>query len=233
MLSDDAQWSPRDSDAEIGEVLISAHDLAQRIKDLGDRITADLHGTQPLFIGVLKGAFIFLADLVRVVDLPLEIDFMAVSSYGASTTSTGVVRIVKDLDVPLDGRHVILVEDIVDSGLTLEFLVRNLEARGPASLSVCTLLKRADLDLSGTHVGQRLRYVGVELSPDWVVGYGLDAGQRNRHLPALHRYLPPVGPTTTAAAPAQASVGTGTGTGGSGTGGSGTGGSGTGSGSDR
>ncbi len=186
----DEAWEPRNSDDEVGPVLISAERIAARVRELGAQITLDLAGRQPLFVGVLKGAFVFLADLVRCVDLPLEIDFMAVSSYGVSTTSTGVVRIVKDLDEALEGRDVILVEDIVDSGLTLDFLVRNLEARCPASLSVCTLLKRADLDLSGTHAGERLRYVGLELAPDWIVGYGLDAGQRNRHLRALHRYLP-------------------------------------------
>ena len=191
MSSNSESWVPRDSDGEVGRVLISAEQIAERVQQIGAQITSDLAGRQPLFVGVLKGAFVFMADLIRCVDLPLEIDFMAVSSYGASTTSTGVVRIVKDLDVALDGRDVILVEDIVDSGLTLDFLVRNLEARGPASLCVCALLKRRDLDLSDTHAGARLRYVGVELDPDWIVGYGLDAGQRNRHLPSLHHYLAP------------------------------------------
>lgn len=190
-MIDSNAWNPRDSDAEVGEVLLTAEQIAERVRQLGARITADLAGRQPLFIGVLKGAFVFMADLVRAVDLPLEIDFMAVSSYGASTTSTGVVKIVKDLDISLEGRDVVLVEDIVDSGLTLEFLVRNLEARSPRSLVVCAFLKRGDLDLTGTLVGERLKYVGVELPPDWVVGYGLDAGQRNRHLPALHAYVPP------------------------------------------
>ena len=190
-MSTTSEWFPRDSSAEVGEVLLSAEEIHQRVRQLGARITQDLAGKQPLFIGVLKGAFMFMADLVRCVDLPLEIDFMAVSSYGTSTTSTGVVKIVKDLDMALEGRDVILVEDIVDSGLTLDFLVRNLEARSPASLAVCAFLKRQDLDLAGTHVGERLHYVGVELPPDWVVGYGLDAGQRNRHLPALHSYVRP------------------------------------------
>jgi hypoxanthine phosphoribosyltransferase len=179
-------WQARDSDAEIGEVLLAADAVAARVRELGTTITADYAGRQPLFVGVLKGAFVFLADLVREIDLPLEVDFLAVSSYGASTTSSGVVRIVKDLDFPLDGRDVVLVEDIVDSGLTLRFLLEILEARGPASLAVAALIVRDTVELD-----PRVRYVGFHLPPVWVVGYGLDAGQRNRHLKAVHSYVPP------------------------------------------
>lgn len=182
-------WQPRDSDAEVGEVLLPAADVARRVAELGAAITADYAGRQPLFVGVLKGAFVFLADLVRAVALPLEVDFLAVSSYGASTTSSGVVRIVKDLDFPLQGRDVVLVEDIIDSGLTLRFLLENLEARGPASLSVAALIVRDTVEPDA-----RVRYVGFHLPPVWVVGYGLDAGQRNRHLRAVHSYVAPVPP---------------------------------------
>lgn len=183
-------WQPRDSDSEVGKVLIGEATIAAKVRALGAAITADYAGRQPLLVGVLKGAFVFMADLVRAVELPLEIDFLAVSSYGASTTSSGVVRILKDLDRGIEGRDVILVEDIVDSGLTLAFLLNYLEARGPASLEICALLSREGVELPPT-VKDRLRYVGFVLPPTWVVGYGLDAGQRNRHLPAIHEYLVP------------------------------------------
>ncbi|MGH9292325.1 MAG: hypoxanthine phosphoribosyltransferase, partial [Acidimicrobiales bacterium] len=139
----------------------------------------------PLLVGVLKGAFVFLADLARAISLPVEMDFMAVSSYGAATKTSGVVRIVKDLDLDLTGRHVVIVEDIVDSGLTLSYLRKSLLARAPESLAVCTLLlktgqQRVDLDLA---------YVGFEIPPDFVVGYGLDVAERYRNLPDLRIYV--------------------------------------------
>jgi len=169
-----------------GPILIPNEELAACIASLGARITADYQDRAPLLVGVLKGAFIFMADLARTIELPVEFDFMAVSSYGSSTRTSGVVRIVKDLDLDLAGRDVILVEDIIDSGLTLNYLRKNLAARNPASLEVCALLVRKgrqyeDLDL---------RYVGFEIPPDFVVGYGLDVGERYRQLPHLYQYEP-------------------------------------------
>lgn len=164
---------------ELGEVLVHEADLLARIAELGAQIGIDYAGENPLLVGVLKGAFVFMADLVRSVPIPLELDFMAVSSYGSSTRTSGVVRIVKDLDLDLVGRHVLLVEDIVDSGLTLSYLRKTLSARNPASLEVCALLVRESVpqvDLS------TLRYVGFRIPDEWVVGYGLDAGEQWRHL---------------------------------------------------
>lgn len=163
----------------LGDVVATEAQIRARITELGDQITADYAGRPPLLICVLKGAFVFLADLARAVHLPIEVDFMAVSSYGASTRSSGVVRIVKDLDIDLAGRHVILVEDIVDSGLTLTYLRRNLLARQPASLEVCALFVREGNQK--TH--EDLRYVGFRIPPAFVLGYGLDVGERFRNLP--------------------------------------------------
>ena len=166
------------------DVLLTEQQLQDRIAELGAEITRDYAGKAPLLICVLKGAFVFMADLARAVDLPLEFDFMAVSSYGNSTKTSGVVRIVKDLEIDLAGRDVIVVEDIIDSGLTLSYLRRNLESRGPASLEVCALLVRA-----GRQAGDLgLRYVGFEIPPDFVIGYGLDVAERHRNLPYLARY---------------------------------------------
>ncbi|MHB1518137.1 MAG: hypoxanthine phosphoribosyltransferase [Acidimicrobiales bacterium] len=168
----------------VGEVVVSSEDLEQRILELGKRISADYVDSPPLLVGVLKGAFVFMSDLCRTISLPVDVDFMAVSSYGSATRTSGVVRIVKDLDVDLTGRHVLVVEDIVDSGLTLSYLQRYLLARDPASLEVCALLvkdgqQRTDLDL---------RYVGFHIPPDFVVGYGLDVEERLRNLRAVHVY---------------------------------------------
>jgi hypoxanthine phosphoribosyltransferase len=176
--------------SEVGEILLSEEEIRLIVADLARQITHDYAGKAPLLVGVLKGAVVFLSDLLRAVDLPTQIDFLAVSSYGDSTTSSGVVRILKDLDVPLEGRDVILVEDIIDSGLTLSFLLDILERRNPASLAVCALLVREDLELPAK-TKQYLRYTGHLLGAGWVVGYGLDAGGRNRNLRALHRYLAP------------------------------------------
>jgi hypoxanthine phosphoribosyltransferase len=173
---------------ELGRVIVSAADLQRRIGELGREIAADYAGRVPLLVAVLKGAFVFMADLVRAVDLPLELDFMAVSSYGSSTRTSGVVRIVKDLDLDLQDRDVLLVEDIVDSGLTLSYLRKTLSARNPASLEVCALLVRdtvPQIDLS------TLRYVGFRIPSDWVVGYGLDVAERWRNLPDLRAWIPP------------------------------------------
>ncbi|WP_419918543.1 hypoxanthine phosphoribosyltransferase [Candidatus Poriferisocius sp.] len=174
------------SNGDPGPILISDDKLRDRINHLGDRITADYQGRAPLLVGVLKGAFMFMADLARAIDLPVEFDFMAVSSYGSSTRTSGVVRIVKDLDLDLGGRDVLLVEDIIDSGLTLNYLRKNLQARNPASLEVCALLVRKGRQ----HEDLGLRYVGFDIPPDFVVGYGLDVGERYRQLPHIYQYQP-------------------------------------------
>jgi hypoxanthine phosphoribosyltransferase len=174
-------------ESALGPVVVGEDEIRVRIAALGEQITRDYAGRSPLLICVLKGAFIFLADLVRAIRLPLEVDFMAVSSYGASTKSSGVVRIVKDLDIDLTGRHVILIEDIVDSGLTLTYLRRNLAARQPASLAVCALFVRQGNQK--TH--EELRYVGFEIPPAFVLGYGLDVGERFRNLPYVCEYTGP------------------------------------------
>lgn len=168
----------------VGPVIISETELQQRIAQLGKEITADYVDNPPLLVGVLKGAFMFMSDLSRAIDLPVEVDFMAVSSYGSATRTSGVVRIVKDLEVDLTGRHVLVVEDIVDSGLTLSYLQRYLRARDPASLEVCALLvkegqQRTELDLA---------YVGFSIPAQFVVGYGLDVGERLRNLRAIHSH---------------------------------------------
>ena len=168
----------------LGEVVVTEQQIRDRIAELGAEITADYSDDPPLLVCVLKGAFIFLADLARSIRLPIEVDFMAVSSYGASTRSSGVVRIVKDLDIDLAGRRVILVEDIVDSGLTLTFLRRNLMARQPASLDVCALFLRQ----GNQKTQEDLRYVGFEIPPAFVLGYGLDVGERFRNLPYVCVY---------------------------------------------
>jgi hypoxanthine phosphoribosyltransferase len=174
-------------DAQLGASVVAADVLHARIAELGAQITADYAGRAPLLVGVLKGAFMFMSDLSRTIDLPVEFDFMAVSSYGSATRSSGVVRIIKDLDLDLTDRHVLIVEDIVDSGLTLGYLRRTLLAREPASLEVCTLLlkkgqQRTDPDLA---------YVGFTIPPTFVVGYGLDAAERYRNLDHIAEYLIP------------------------------------------
>jgi hypoxanthine phosphoribosyltransferase len=169
-------------DPELGEVVVAEDDLRRRIAELGKEIAADYADRDPLLVGVLKGAFVFMADLVRAIDAPVEIDFMAVSSYGSATRTSGVVRIVKDLDLDLTDRNVLLVEDIIDSGLTLAYLRKTLAARGPASLEVCALLVReATLRVDPS----TLKYVGFRIPDTWVIGYGLDAGQRWRNLPDI------------------------------------------------
>ncbi len=169
-----------------GQILLSEQQIENRIKELGQQITNDYENKAPLLIGVLKGAFIYMADLARAISLPIEFDFMAVSSYGNATKTSGVVRIVKDLDIDLSGRDVIVVEDIIDSGLTLNYLRKNLESRGPTSLEVCALLVR-----SGRQVGDLgLKYGGFEIPPDFVIGYGLDVAEKYRNLPDLWSYDP-------------------------------------------
>jgi hypoxanthine phosphoribosyltransferase len=173
-------------DPHLGDVVVAADDLQARIAALGKEITADYAERPPLLVCVLKGAFPFLADLARAIDLPIEVDFMAVSSYGSATKTSGVVRIVKDLDVELRGRHVLIVEDIVDSGLTLRYLRRNLEVREPASVEVCALLVKEGLQRDDPE----LAYVGFRIPPDFVVGYGLDVAERYRNLPDIRVYNP-------------------------------------------
>ena len=176
----------------VGEILIEADALQARIGELGAEISADYAGRDLLLVGVLKGAVFFMADLMRELAIPCEIDFMAISSYGASTDSSGVVRILKDLDINIEDRHVLVVEDIIDSGLTLSYLVRNLESREPASLEVCALMtkpERREIDVD-------VRYVGFEIPNRFVIGYGLDFAERYRNLPyvgVLHDDLMPEG----------------------------------------
>lgn len=169
-------------EGSVGRVLITDEQLRARVVEMGAAITADYRGRPPLLVGVLKGAFVFMSDLARSIDLPVEIDFMAVSSYGFSTESSGVVQIIKDLDTDVRGRHVLLVEDIVDSGLTTDYLAELLRARGPASFEMCALLVRSDADSEG------IRYIGFSVPPDWLVGYGLDVGERFRELPSVHLF---------------------------------------------
>ena len=168
----------------IGREVIGAEELATRVRDLGAEITADYQGRAPLLVGVLKGAFMFMSDLAREIQLPVELDFMAVSSYGDATESSGVVRIVKDLETDIRDRHVILVEDIVDSGLTLRYLHQLLSDRGPASLEVCALLVR-----EGAR-SDNVRYIGFPIPPDFVVGYGLDIAQHYRELDSICVFQP-------------------------------------------
>jgi hypoxanthine phosphoribosyltransferase len=164
---------------EIGETLVAANDLQRRIRELGAEISRDYEGRDLLLIGVLKGAVLFMADLMRELTVRCEIDFMAVSSYGSATDSSGVVRILKDLDSSISDRDVLLVEDIIDSGLTLHYLLRNLRARNPASLEVCALLTKPER----RRVDLPVRYVGFEIPNRFAIGYGLDHAQRHRNLP--------------------------------------------------
>jgi hypoxanthine phosphoribosyltransferase len=163
----------------VTEVLIERDVLQRRIQELGEEISADYTGRDLLLIGVLKGAVFFMADLMRNLTIPCEIDFMAISSYGDSTDSSGVVRILKDLDINIEGRDVLIVEDIIDSGLTLSYLLRNLEARGPASLEICSLLTKPERREADVPV----RYIGFEIPNRFVIGYGLDFAERYRNLP--------------------------------------------------
>ncbi len=167
------------ADPSIGEILVQQDDLAHRIAQLGEEISRDYRGRSLLLVGVLKGAIFFVSDLMRHLEGECEVDFMAVASYGSQTDSSGVVRILKDLDAPIEGRDVLIVEDIVDSGLTLSYLLRTLNARDPATLEVCALLtkpERRKVDLP-------IRYVGFEIPDRFVIGYGLDHAERFRNLP--------------------------------------------------
>ena len=173
-------------DGAPGDIILSEARIQARVAELGAQITADYQGRRPLLLGVLKGAFVFMADLARSIDLPVEVDFMAVSSYGSATKTSGIVRIVKDLDIGLENRHVLIVEDIIDSGLTLNYLRRTLAARNPASLDVCALLIRSGRQAPDVD----LKYIGFEIPPDFVVGYGLDAGEIGRNFRDLRIWIP-------------------------------------------
>jgi hypoxanthine phosphoribosyltransferase len=166
-------------DPQIGEILVQPDDLKHKVREIGQQISVDYAERDLLLVCVLKGAVFFLADLMRHIDIPCEVDFMAVSSYGSATDSSGVVRILKDLDRPIAGRDVLIVEDIVDSGLTLQYLLRNLGAREPASLEVCALLTKPER----RKVELPTRYVGFEIPDKFAIGYGLDVAERYRNLP--------------------------------------------------
>lgn len=169
------------SDPAIGEILVQADELQHRVRELGRQISSDYEGKSLLLVGVLKGAVFFLADLMRELEIPCELDFMAVASYGSGTDSSGVVRILKDLDTDIEGRDVLIVEDIIDSGLTLSYLMRNLKARNPASVEACALL----IKLDRRQVDLPTRYVGFEVPDRFVIGYGLDHAQKYRNLPYI------------------------------------------------
>lgn len=164
-----------------GRVLVPEEALQERISAIARQISSDYEGRELLVIGVLKGAIFFIADLVRRLTVPCELDFMAVSSYGSSTHSSGVVRILKDLDLPIAGRHVLVVEDVIDSGLTLSYLMKNLASRKPASLEICALLTKP----GHRRLSMPTRYVGFDLPDVFVIGYGLDHGERFRELPYI------------------------------------------------
>jgi len=166
-------------DRAVGEILIDADALRARIGELGEEVSAHYAGQDLLLIGVLKGAVFFMADLMRHLTVPCEVDFMAISSYGAQTDSSGVVRILKDLDINIEGRNVLVVEDIIDSGLTLSYLMRNLESREPASLEVCALLTKP----ARREIEVPVRWIGFEIPNRFVIGYGLDFAERYRNLP--------------------------------------------------
>ncbi|MDX6411940.1 MAG: hypoxanthine phosphoribosyltransferase [Gaiellaceae bacterium] len=163
----------------VHKVLIDEQTLRARVAEMGAQISSDYAGKDILLVGVLKGAVFFMADLMRHLSIPCEVDFMAISSYGASTDSSGVVRILKDLDINIEGRHVLVVEDIIDSGLTLSYLMRTLEARAPASLQICALLTKPDR----REIKVPVRYTGFEIPNEFVIGYGLDYAERYRNLP--------------------------------------------------
>src|SRR4051794_34546135 len=166
-------------DPAIGEILVQPDDLRRKVADLGRQISEDYADRDLLLVGVLKGAVFFLSDLMREITVPCEVDFMAVASYGSATDSSGVVRILKDLDDSIENRHVLIVEDIVDSGLTLQYLLRNLRARGPATVEVCALLTKPDR----RKIELEAKYVGFEIPNKFAIGYGLDHAERYRNLP--------------------------------------------------
>ncbi len=172
----------------ISKVLFTADEIQQRVLQLGQEISHDYEGCRPLLVGVLKGVVPFMADLIRAITIPLEVDFMAIASYSIETRDQGIVRLQKDLDRPLDGRHVLFVEDVIDTGLTLNYLLRNLKARGPATLKVCTLFDKPQRRL----IKIPIRYKGFDLPDRFVVGYGLDYRELYRNLPFVGLLKPTV-----------------------------------------
>jgi hypoxanthine phosphoribosyltransferase len=166
---------------DLEKTLISQEELQQKVEELGREITRDYAGQEILMIGILRGAVIFMADLSRAIKLPVAIDFMAVSSYGTSTSSSGVVRIIKDLDEDVEGKHVLIVEDIIDSGLTLNYLIEYIKSRNPKSVKICTLLNKPDR----RKVAVPIAYNGFTIPDDFVVGYGLDYAEKYRNLPFI------------------------------------------------
>ena len=174
--------------AEIDEVLISEPEIQDKIAALAKAIDEDYRGKEVLLVGVLKGAVMVMADLARALETPVSMEFMAVSSYGSSHSSSGVVRILKDLDRDISGKHVLVVEDIIDSGLTLSWLLRNMRSRGPASVEVCALLRKPE----AAKVDVEVKYVGFDIPAEFVVGYGLDYAERYRDLPYVGRLKPEV-----------------------------------------
>lgn len=180
MATSSAQFLSEFSNPNI-DILISEEQLRTRIRELGAEITRDYAGRNPLLIGVLKGACLFLSDLLRSIDTPVSIEFMAISSYGSSTRTSGEVRIMKDLDVPIEGREIIVVEDIVDTGLTLSYLLANLKSRGAASVRLAALLDKYERRQKDV----RIDYLGFKIPDEFVVGYGLDFAERYRNLPFI------------------------------------------------
>lgn len=166
---------------DIKKILISEEKLKHKVTELGAKITEDYRDKDLLLVCVLKGAVIFVSDLMRTIDLPLDIDFMAISSYGSNTKSSGVVRILKDLNASIEGRHVLIVEDIIDSGLTLSYLIDNLKSRGPASVEICTILDKPDRRVADLEI----KYTGFQVPDEFVVGYGLDYAEKYRNLPYI------------------------------------------------
>jgi hypoxanthine phosphoribosyltransferase len=175
-------------DVDIEEVLISEDEIRDRIAALAKQIDADYADREPVLVGVLKGAAMFMSDLARAMERPSTMEFMAVSSYGSGTQSSGVVRILKDLDRDITGQHVLIVEDIIDSGLTLSWLLKNLRSRSPGSISIVTLLRKPD----AVKVDVRVDYIGFDIANEFVVGYGLDYAERYRDLPYIGRLKPAV-----------------------------------------
>ncbi|MFP3871092.1 MAG: hypoxanthine phosphoribosyltransferase [Syntrophobacteria bacterium] len=168
--------------APLGEVYLSAEQIQRRVSELGRQISADYRGKDLMLVGILRASFVFMADLFRHIDIPLSLDFIAISSYAGPVESSGAVRILKDLDEPITGKHILIVEDIIDTGLTLGYLIRHLEARNPASIKVCTLLDRSIRRI----VPLPIHYIGFDIPDVFVVGYGMDYHQLYRNLPSLH-----------------------------------------------
>ncbi|GIH50268.1 hypoxanthine phosphoribosyltransferase [Microbispora rosea] len=177
-----------DMGKDLSRVLISEQELQEKIRELAGQVDADYAGKEVLIVGVLKGAVMVMADLARALHVPVQMDWMAVSSYGAGTVSSGVVRVLKDLDTDIAGKHVLVVEDIIDSGLTLSWLMNNLKSRNPASVEICTLLRKPD----AVKVELDVRYVGFDIPNEFVIGYGLDYAERYRNLPFIGTLAPHV-----------------------------------------